>query len=135
MVTSDEAGTRRVLDDGKWKYRTFGVTEASIANRPGALAEVARKLGKAGVNVEAAFPTGTVGGTVHLAFATDNPTKAREALGDSLVPPPARRSQGPSARRPGPGAPGSSRGSAVTGELPTIEAPAPAFACPGIGAG
>ena len=82
VVTNDEAGTRRVLDEGKWTYRTFGVIEASIANRPGALAEVARKLGKAGVNVEAAFPTGSVGGTVHLAFATDNPTKAREALGD-----------------------------------------------------
>jgi hypothetical protein len=80
LVTSDDAGTQRALTEGQWKFRTFQAIEASLANRPGALAEVARKLGKAGVNIEAAFPTGMVGGDVHIAVATDNPTKAKEAL-------------------------------------------------------
>jgi hypothetical protein len=82
LVTSDEAGTRRALTEGQWKFRTIEAVEASLANRPGALAEVARKLGNAGVNIEAAFPTGMVGDSVHVAFATDNPTKARQALGE-----------------------------------------------------
>jgi hypothetical protein len=82
LVTNDEAGTQRALTEGQWKFRTFQATEASLANRPGALAEVARKLGKAGVNIEAAFPTGMVGGDVHIAVVTANPTKAREALGE-----------------------------------------------------
>ena len=82
LVTNDEAGTQRALAEGQWKFHTLEVTQASVANRPGALAEVARKLGNAGVNIEAAFPTGMTGGNVGIAFATDNPKKAREALGD-----------------------------------------------------
>ena len=82
LVTNDEAGTHRVLTDGQWKFRTVETIAASVVNRPGALAELARKLGKAGVNIEAAFPTGMTGGNVQIAFATDNPKKAREALGE-----------------------------------------------------
>jgi hypothetical protein len=40
-------------------------------------------LAEAGVNIEAIFPTGMSGGEVSVAFVTDNPTKAKEAL--SLV--------------------------------------------------
>jgi hypothetical protein len=82
LVTNDEAGTNRTLTEGNWTFRTVETIGASIANKPGALAEVARKLGNAGVNIEAAFPTGMVGNNVQLAFATDNPAKARQALGD-----------------------------------------------------
>jgi hypothetical protein len=39
------------------------------------------------VNIEAAIPTGMAGGTVHIAFATDNPSKAKEALGEFLLTP------------------------------------------------
>jgi hypothetical protein len=81
LVTDDEAGTRRVLTDGQWKYRAAEVVEASIANKPGSLAEVTRKLAAAGVNIEAAFPIGMTGGNVQVAFATDNPSKAKQALG------------------------------------------------------
>jgi hypothetical protein len=82
LITNDEAGTHRVLTDGQWKFHTVEVIGASVGNKPGALAELARKLGKAGVNIEAAFPTGMTGGNVQIVFATDNPKKAREALGD-----------------------------------------------------
>ena len=82
LVTNDEAGTKRSLTEGNWTFRTVEAIGASIPNKPGALAEVARKLANAGVNIEAAFPTGMVGSNVQIAFATDNPTKARQALGD-----------------------------------------------------
>lgn len=82
LVTNDEGGTHRALTEGQWKFRTVEAIEASLANRPGALAEVARRLGKAGVNIEAAFPMGMAGGGVRIAFATDNPKKAKEALGE-----------------------------------------------------
>jgi len=82
LITNDEAGTRRTLSEGQWKFRAIELVEASLANRPGSLAEVARRLGKAGVNIEAAFPTGMAGGNVHVVFATDSPAKAREALGE-----------------------------------------------------
>ena len=82
LVTNDEAATKRALTDGLWKFRSIELVQASLADRPGSLAEVARRLAKAGVNIEAAFPTGMAGGNVHVAFATDNPAKAKEALGD-----------------------------------------------------
>jgi hypothetical protein len=82
LVTNDEAGTRRVLSDGQWNVRTIEVVETSLTNKPGSLAEVARRLAKAGVNIEAAFTTGMAGSNVHVAFATDNPAKAKETLGE-----------------------------------------------------
>jgi hypothetical protein len=82
LVTNDEAATKRALTDGQWKFRSIELVQASLADRPGSLAEVARRLARAGVNIEAAFPTGMAGGNVHVAFATDNPAKAKEALGD-----------------------------------------------------
>jgi hypothetical protein len=82
LVTNDETGTQRALRDGQWQFRTIEVVETSLAARPGTLAEVARRLAKAGVNIEAAFPTGMAGTTVQVAFATDNPSKAKQALGE-----------------------------------------------------
>ena len=82
LVTDNEAGTRQALSDGQWKYRTIELVEASLADRPGSLAEVTRRLANAGVNIEAAFPIGVTGGDVHVAFATDNPSKAKQALGE-----------------------------------------------------
>lgn len=82
FVTNDDAGTRQALADGQWKYHTTELVEASLPNRPGSLAEVARRLANAGVNIEAAFPVGMTTGDVHVAFATDNPSKAKQALGE-----------------------------------------------------
>lgn len=81
LVTNDDAATHRALTDGQWKFRSIELVQASVADRPGSLAEVARRLAKAGVNIEAAFPISMAAGNVHVAFATDNPTKAKEALG------------------------------------------------------
>ena len=57
LVTDNEPVTQRVLTDGGWKFRTIELVETSLANRPGVLAETARKLATAGINIEAAFPT------------------------------------------------------------------------------
>ncbi len=85
LLTSDDAGTRRVLTDGHWTYRPIEVVTASLADKPGTLAQVARRFANAGINIEAAVPTGMSGGNVHVGFVTDNPAKAKEALGDALL--------------------------------------------------
>ncbi|HEX9551165.1 MAG TPA: hypothetical protein VF971_08725 [Candidatus Limnocylindrales bacterium] len=82
LLTNDEAGTRRALGDAGCRSREVELVVASLANQPGSLAMVARKLADAGVNVEAALPIGMEGGNVSVAFATDNPTAAREAIGE-----------------------------------------------------
>jgi hypothetical protein len=87
LATNDEAATRRALTDGRWTYRPVELVTASFADKPGSLADIARKLANAGVNIEAAIPIGMASGNVHVAFATDNPSKAADALGEHLLAP------------------------------------------------
>jgi hypothetical protein len=85
LITDNEAKTGDAIRDAGFSGREVELVEVSMANRPGTLAEVAAKLGNAGVNIEAAIPTGMAGGDVHVAFATDNPSQARSLLGDRVL--------------------------------------------------
>jgi hypothetical protein len=85
LLTSDEAGTKRALSDGQWKHRPIELVTVALADQPGTLAQATRKLANAGVNIEAAVPTGMSGGNVHIGFATDNPTRAKDALSEWLL--------------------------------------------------
>lgn len=82
LITNDEAATRRALKDGHYEARERELVTATVHDQPGALADVCRRLADAGVNIEAALPTGMSGKDVHVAIATDNATKARSALGE-----------------------------------------------------
>jgi hypothetical protein len=81
LLTNDEVGTRRALSDAGYRARELEVVSATLANTPGSLAETARKLANAGINVEVALPTSMTDGKVTLAFATDQPAKARGVIG------------------------------------------------------
>jgi hypothetical protein len=85
LVTNDEAGTRRALGDAGCSSREVELVMASLDHVPGGLASAARKLADAGINIEAAMPTGMAADKVTVAFATDNPAKAREILGASAA--------------------------------------------------
>lgn len=80
LLTNDEAGTRRALAGAGYQAREVEVVSTSIEHSPGSLAKVARKLADAGINIEAALPTAMSGGNVTLAFAVDDPAKARAVL-------------------------------------------------------
>jgi hypothetical protein len=81
VVTNDEAGTRSAINEKGFRAREVELVMASLENKPGSLAAAAKKLADAGINVEAALPTGMSGENVSIAFATDQPAKARELLG------------------------------------------------------
>jgi hypothetical protein len=81
LLTSDDAGARRALTDAGYHPREVEVVMTTISNTPGTLAATARKLGNAGINVEVALPTSITDGKVTLAWATDQPAKARGVLG------------------------------------------------------
>jgi hypothetical protein len=85
LVTNDEAGTRRALKDAGFQAREIELVTASLPNVPGALAEVARKLANAGINIEAALPTGLTGSNVSVAFATDQPAKAKTIVAERVA--------------------------------------------------
>jgi hypothetical protein len=85
LITSDEAGTRHALTAAHYKVREIELVPTALEDRPGSLAEAARRLANSGVNIEAAVPTGMSGGKISLAFATDNPAKARTALAEPAM--------------------------------------------------
>lgn len=81
ILTNDEAGTRKAFEEAGIRAREMELVTASLEDKPGTLAAVAKKLADAGVNIEAAMPVGMAGGKVSVAFATDQPAKARELIG------------------------------------------------------
>jgi hypothetical protein len=83
LVTNDEEGTRRALTDAGCTVRESELVTASLEHRPGSLAAAARKLADAGINISGAMPVGMSEGKVSIAFATDQPAKARELIGSA----------------------------------------------------
>jgi hypothetical protein len=80
IVTKDESGTRAALDAAMCTFKEMEATEVGLRHEPGTLAKAARRLADAGVNIEAIFPTGMQGNEISVAFVTEQPAKAKEAL-------------------------------------------------------
>lgn len=81
-VVPDNAGKAlEALKKAKIKTKTpREVLEARVADAPGALAEIAKKLAKAKVNVEAFYVVGEASGQLRCVFAVDKLEKAKAAL-------------------------------------------------------
>ena len=80
LTTNDEAATRRALLGRGFKFREVEVVPVSFADSPGTLAQTCRALADAKVNIEAAFGVSVDGNRITMAFATDDPAKARSIL-------------------------------------------------------
>lgn len=82
LVTNDEDGTRQALDRAGIAYRSIQLVGAQLQDRPGTLAEAARRLADAGVNVELLLPTEMTGSTISVVFGVDDAAAASRALGE-----------------------------------------------------
>ena len=82
LITNDEAGTRSAFDARGIGVREIELISAALENRPGTLADAARRLAEAGVNIELMLPTGMDGGKVSIAFGVSDAATARQALGE-----------------------------------------------------
>ena len=80
LLTNDEQGTRKALDEAGVGYREVEVVSVSLTDTPGTLADASRRLADANVNVELLMPTRIGGGEVVLAAGVENATAARDAL-------------------------------------------------------
>jgi hypothetical protein len=77
ILVEDPTATREALQGaGLEVSEDREVLVIEVENRPGTMAEVARKLGDGGVNIEFAYPTF---GGVRLVFGVDDLDKARAA--------------------------------------------------------
>jgi hypothetical protein len=81
LLTDDDAGARTALTSAGYRPRELEVVTTTVENTPGSLAKTARKLADAGISIEVALPTTMSGLNLTIAFATDNPSKARSVLG------------------------------------------------------
>ena len=80
--STDEAGLRSALNDAGVAFREISVVLAKLADKPGTLADAAKRLGDAGVNIELVAPVGMDAGSVFIAFGVDKAEQAQSALGD-----------------------------------------------------
>ncbi len=82
LMTNDEPGARSALEAAGIAAREIDVIGVSLAHRPGTLADAARRLGEAGVNIELLLPTDVEGEDVAVVFGVADVDAARRALGD-----------------------------------------------------
>lgn len=80
LATNDDAGTREALAQIGYSYQEREITQATLGHVPGTLAQATRRLGDAGINIEAVVPMGMHGNDVMVGFVTDQPARARELI-------------------------------------------------------
>ena len=85
VTTNDEAATRRVLLGGGYRFREIEIVPLTLADTPGSFARACRALADAKINIEAAFQMSGTSDRNTIAFATDDPAKARSILGQKSL--------------------------------------------------
>jgi hypothetical protein len=79
--SDDEDGLRAAIAEVGLSATPLEMVTTEIDNRPGAGAELFRRLADAGVNLRAAVPVGMREGRVELALAGDDASALRAAIG------------------------------------------------------
>jgi hypothetical protein len=82
FYATDEAGLRTALNEAGIAFREVETVTAKLEDKPGTVADAARRLSDAGVNIELLVPTGMSGQEVTVAFGVDKVEQARTALGE-----------------------------------------------------
>jgi hypothetical protein len=80
VIADDVEAARAALHEANIRFEECDLATVLLENKAGELGEVATKLSNAGVNVLAVYVIGLDGDLVELAFATDDPKKAKKAL-------------------------------------------------------
>ncbi len=81
LTTDDDAATADVLHSMGVSFVSGSTLIVEVPDRPGALADLAEKLGRGGVNIEGFCIIGHREGLVEIAFHVGDEDRAREILG------------------------------------------------------
>lgn len=82
VADKDAARARRALKKAKLRVATDRkLLEVRLANKPGALARVAKRLGTGRVSVDSAYMIGTGKRSTTIGFGVKDARKAKKALG------------------------------------------------------
>lgn len=80
VVTNDVNTTIKALDESGTKYVQNDIMTLSLIDRPGELAKVAKKLGKAKINIESIYILGQKEGKTEIALVVDDMKRANKML-------------------------------------------------------
>jgi len=80
MTTADDDATRRVLEQGGYRYVEGESIIAEVDDRPGGMARIARALADAGVNIHGHLFLGRWGDRAMFAFVVDRADVAKPIL-------------------------------------------------------
>ena len=77
LITEDETTARNILERAGFKITVGDVVSVKLRDRPGELAKIARKLARAGVDLESVYMIGRGTNEVEIAF---KPKSVKDAL-------------------------------------------------------
>ena len=80
IVTNDVATTEKAFRLAGIKYEANELLTAELMDRPGELAKIARRLARAGVNVESIYILGSKNGKTEVGMVVNEMEKAKAAL-------------------------------------------------------
>jgi hypothetical protein len=80
ILPDDIVTARSALEAANIRFTESEVHVVLLENKAGELANVANRLGEAGINLEAIYITGIAGDLIELALVSDNPKKAKKIL-------------------------------------------------------
>jgi hypothetical protein len=80
VVTNDINTTIAALKEAGSQYEERDIMTLTLLDRPGELSKVAKKLGKAKINIESIYILGQKDGKTDVALVVDNMKKAQERL-------------------------------------------------------
>jgi hypothetical protein len=80
IITDDDATARAGLTQSALDFIEREVVVISLADKPGELAKVIKKLAKAGVNIESMFMLTAKGNMVEVALGVDRLDEAKKVL-------------------------------------------------------
>ena len=85
FVAGDETMAQTALKDGGWDFKMFPAFTIRLNDKPGMVADVTRRLGDQGINIECWLPVSFTEGTGIFALGVDNLEAAKKALDEHIV--------------------------------------------------
>jgi hypothetical protein len=86
LTTSDPEATATLLQERFPDHQEVELVAAALEDRPGTLAEAARRLADRDINIHAVVPMGVRDDHRAIGFVVGVPAAARDALGDLELP-------------------------------------------------
>ena len=81
IVTGDVTTTEKALRNAGLKFELNEILSMELMDRPGELAKIARRLARAGVNVESIYILGSRQGKTEIGMVVNDLDRAKAAIG------------------------------------------------------